>query len=274
MMGVSFQALPASTFVGTHSLREYTEPTVFRGLAADWPAVQSWSFAQLAANAPDLSVKLVDGDRESGHTCLRSSTLRAYLESLSGDSEAGGPSLYLKEFDLLKAIPGLTQDLGHTELFPKGALRSQRSWIGPAGARTGLHYDYLNNVAVQIVGKKRLFLVRPGTVERVGAVARKYDAWATLSQFGAEELFTRVGTPGDFFTVNLEAGDVLHIPAGWWHEVLNLTPSILFGGFYDSPARTLLRWAWVSSRDVLHYCGWLGKGNCTCHATENQRALL
>lgn len=274
MMAASFQALPASTFVGTHSLREYTEPTVFRGLAADWPAVKNWSFARLAASAPDLSVKLVDGDRESGDTCLRHSTLRAYLESLEGDNDAGGPSLYLKEFDLLKTIPGLTQDLGHTGLFPKGALRSQRSWIGPAAARTGLHYDYLNNVAVQIVGKKRFNLVRPGTVERVGAVARKYDAWATLSQLGAEELFTRVGTPGDFFTVNVEAGDVLHIPAGWWHEVLNLTPSILFGGFYDSPARTLLRWAWVSSRDVLHYCGWLGKGNCTCHATESQRALL
>ncbi len=264
-----FQALEAATFGGAHSLRDHAAPVVFRGLAADWPAVQRWDFLNLANLAPDVPVKLVAGDRERGSTRFINSTLRPYLESLQGRGELAHQSLYLKEFDLLDAVPELRLDLKHAELFPHGVTRSLQSWIGPAEARTGLHHDYLNNLAVQIVGKKRFHLVRPGTVERLGAVSRKYDSWATLSTLGARELATMAGTPSDFFAVDLEPGDVLHVPAGWWHEVLNLTPSILFGGFYGPRAEVLARWAWVRWRDLLHRFGWLGRAGCTCHPARH-----
>jgi lysine-specific demethylase 8 len=268
MTDVGFQSLAATRFTGSQALRRYVAPTLFKGLAAQWPAVQRWDFSELAARVPDLGVKLVAGNRETGNTHFIEASLRSYFESLQYFDDPTRPALYLKEFDLLNAVPALRCDLKHAELFPAGVTRSLQSWIGPAGARTGLHYDYLNNLAVQIVGRKRFYLVRPGTVERLGAVARKYDSWATLSMYGAKELAALAGTPEDFFVVDLEPGDVLHVPAGWWHEVLNLTPGILFGGFYGSRTRVLARWTWVCSRDWMHSLGWIGHGNCTCHANE------
>jgi len=207
--------LAVARFGGAHTLRGHAAPTVFRGLAADWPAVRGWDFARLATLVPDVSVSLVAGNRERGSTRFVDATSRAYLESLQGHGELAGQTLYLKEFDLLGAVPELRNDLKHAEIFPNGVTRSLQSWIGPAGARTGLHYDYLDNLAVQIIGEKRFYLVRPGTVERLGAVARKYDSWATLPNAGAMELAARDSAPDDFFVVDLAPGDVLFVPAGF-----------------------------------------------------------
>ena len=260
-----FQALAAAYAGAVPDWRLPPRPIVFRGLAACWPAVQQWTFSRLAAQVPSQSVRLVAGNRECGATRFVDSTLRQYLDSLGASVPAELQALYLKEFDLLKAAPELRGDLKYADLFPKGALRALQCWIGPAAARTGLHYDYLDNLAVQIIGRKRFFLARPGTVERYGAVSRKYDSWAKLSMLQAEDLAAGAGADSDLFSVDLAPGDVLYMPAGWWHQVSNLTPSLMFGGFYGRPWRVLARWAWVRSRDLLHRSGGLAAGDCTCH---------
>jgi lysine-specific demethylase 8 len=116
---------------------------------------------------------------------------------------------------------------------------------------------------VQVLGRKRWRLVRPGTVERLGAVSSKYDAWAVLSSCSVEHLVQRGAPAQDLFEVETGPGDVLHIPAGWWHEVLNLSPAVLFGGFHGPFATVLARWVWVSGRNARHRWG-LGR-DCTCH---------
>lgn len=248
-------------------LAHHDAPVVFRGLAGHWPAVRQWSFGGLAEQLDDVPVQLVAGNREHGATRFVHSTLRQYLRSLEADAGNGSsePQLYLKEFDLLKAQPRLRAELAHEQLLPKYSLRSLRTWIGPAGASTGLHHDYLDNLAVQIVGTKRWYFVRRGVIERRGLVSSKYDAWAVLSAVSARELAERETATGDFFCVDLNPGDVLYVPVGWWHEVTNLSASLFLGGFFGRPAPVLARWAWVSTRDWLHRRGWFAKGACTCH---------
>nr|WP_240508534.1 cupin-like domain-containing protein [Streptomyces ossamyceticus] len=112
-------------------------------------------------------------------------------------------------------------DLGEMDFLPRGSVNLAQCWIGPARARTGLHYDPLDNRAVQISGTKRFLLARPGTVERAGALSTKYDSWARLSRVGIAELAAGGGgaAADDFFAVDLEPGDVLYVPAHWWHEL-------------------------------------------------------
>lgn len=241
----------------------HRRPSVARARAADWPAVQKWSLAHLATLAPSMPVELVVGNREAGPTEFATSTLGEYLTLLSRRPETAERLPYLKEFDLLGRCPQLKADLRPKELLPKGALSSSRVWIGPTGARTGLHYDLLDNVAVQITGHKRFLLAAPGTVERAGHLSGKYDSWARLSAVAVMELAGEGA--GGFFVVDLEPGDVLHVPARWWHEVVNLSPSVLLSGFYGPVARVLPRWAWVKTRDVLHRTRVLRAQECTCH---------
>jgi lysine-specific demethylase 8 len=268
---LKFQPVEEAAFPGREGLAGRVRPSVFRGHAAAWPAVREWTFTRLAACVPDTPVALVDGNREAGSTQFTSTSLRGYIAGLDREGRAGRVA-YLKEFDLLRAAPGLNADLGHRELLPRRSLASLRSWIGPAGSSTGLHHDYLDNIAVQVLGRKRWRLARPGTVERMGAVSPKYDPWAVLASCGVHQLAEQGARTEDLFEVETGPGDVLHIPAGWWHEVHNLSACLLFGGFHGSAPAVLARWAWVGLRNVRHRWGRLGHGDCTCHPAGSRSA--
>jgi len=264
-MTLKFQPVHEAAFPGRDGLAGRTSPAVFRGHAAAWPAVREWTFTRLAAGLPDTPIALVEGDREAGATRFTSTTLRRYIAGLDDVDAPTARVPYLKEFDLLRAAPGLSADLAHRALLPRTNLASLRSWIGPAGSSTGLHHDYLDNVAVQVMGRKRWRLARPGTVERLGAVSPKYDPWAVLASCSVHQLAEQGAAAQDLFETETGPGDVLHVPAGWWHEVQNLSPCLLFGGFHGPVAGVLMRWAWVSVRNARHRWGTLGRQGCTCH---------
>jgi lysine-specific demethylase 8 len=246
------------------------EPAVFRGLAAEWPAVLTWTPSFLAGLNPDLPVQLVEGNRERTPTRFRTSTLGSFLGGLDRVDDA--PPLYLKEFDVLRQFPQLKADLRSDELFPPGSVTSRCVWIGPAGARTGLHYDLLDNFAVQIDGTKRFYVARPGVVEKAGGMSAKYDLWARLADVDVEALAKSSGEPDAFFVVDLEPGDVLYVPGGWWHEVVNVTPSILLSGFYGPRVPVVLTWLQVQARHLAHRAGLVGRAGCTCHAERGPGA--
>lgn len=263
-MTPTLQPVDEAAFPGRDELAGRSRPTVFRGHAADWPAVREWTFERLAGCVPDEPVTLVEGNREEGATQFARTSLRRYIAGLDG-AGASVRAAYLKEFDLLQAVPALKADLRHRELLPRGNLASLRSWIGPARSSTGLHHDYLDNIAVQVLGRKRWRLARRGVVERRGAVSPKYDPWAVLAAGSVMQLAGQGASAEDLFEVETGPGDVLHVPAGWWHEVHNLSPSLLFGGFHGPAPVVLARWAWVGVRNLRHRWGTLGRGDCTCH---------
>ncbi|MEU1282565.1 cupin-like domain-containing protein [Streptomyces sp. NPDC005805] len=244
-----------------------TGPALFRGLAAAWPAVDKWTPQYIGALAPDMPIQLVVGNRESGATRFSTSTLGAYVDGITGDQTDESHPPYLKEFDLLRRLPELRRDLRQDELFPRRCIRSSSAWIGPRGSRTGLHYDILDNFATVASGRKRFLLARPGAVEQAGHVSGKYDPWAVLARCTHADL-ARAGDlgPGTLFQADLGPGDVLYVPAGWWHEVVNLSPSVLISGFFGKPHRVVAKGAAVAFRNALHLCGFPDKNSCTCHA--------
>ncbi|MEK8034812.1 cupin-like domain-containing protein [Ideonella sp. DXS29W] len=261
---------------GPLALSGLVRPMVLRGAAAEWPAVRRWSFDALADGVPDQPVTLVVGNRERGTTRLRQGSLRDYLDCLALQAavDARAPAedvvYQLKEFDLLRAHPALRQDLRWQELArPRWSVVSHGMWIGPAGARTGLHRDLLDNLAVLLLGRKRFFLLPPGRVEALGAVSDKYDRWAVLARVGAEAL-AGGGAAEAIQVVDLAPGDALYLPRGWWHEVVNLTPSVLLGGFFGPVPRVVSLWAWTGLRQACHLAGWR-RGRCCCHADQGDQ---
>lgn len=246
------------------------QPQVWRGAAADWPAVRHWTFSSLRALAPDLPVQVVQGNRERDDTRLSTTTWGEHLAVLQAPSFDSPPG-NLKEFDLLKEFPALLNDLRLTALFPAGAVFANQAWIGPAHARTGLHFDLLDNVALTLIGRKRFYLMPPGSVED-HQVSEKYDRWARLSRIGLQEILQEGGqaAASALRVVDLGPGDALFVPSGWWHEVVNLEPSVLLSGFFGTRRQVWAAWLKTGALHALHQAGLWRRGHCTCHPAAHE----
>nr|WP_297350603.1 cupin-like domain-containing protein [uncultured Caldimonas sp.] len=239
-------------------------PRVLRGVAAGWPAIARWTFPYLASLAPDMPVRLVLGNRERSATHFVDATLGQYLGMLEAQPGDAQSSLYLKEFDLLGHFPALKDDLRTAPLFPSGAWVWNDVWIGPRGSRTGLHRDRLDNIAVLLRGRKRFRLAPPGSVEALGARSTKYDRVSVMATADLDELATRTPRPA-LYEVELAPGDALYTPAGWWHEVENLEPSVFLSGFFGGRLEVSAKWLATLPLHLLHRAGLWRRGNCVCH---------
>ena len=99
-----------------------------------------------------------------------------------------------------------------------------RFWLGPAGTVTPLHCDYDDNIFAQIWGTKRIFLVPPHHDEFL--YVREANPVLFGSPFDPERPdfdaypLARGAAPVECI---VEPGDMLYVPAGWYHQVRALT---------------------------------------------------
>jgi len=237
------------------ALRPYhqaAKPVVLRGAARHWEALKKWS-------DPQYLVETIGADTEfdiemGGYNNNKSKKLTIpldqymhYLDLWKQQQEQEGSSstipedqlLYLAQNDLpapLEAdikIPAVccTPDYNMGE----GRLYQRNFWMGPAGCYSPLHYDPLDNLLTQIVGRKRVFLLDPNKVDPTSLYVgqdheQQYNTSAVRDvedpNYRLHPKF-RQAVP-HLCTTELHPGDSLFIPKKWWHAVrsLDLTISV------------------------------------------------
>ena len=93
-------------------------------------------------------------------------------------------------------------------------------WLGNAETVTPLHYDELENMLVVFRGRKRITLFHPAQT----ALLYRY-ADARRQRFCSVNAENPDDTAHPLFahtmpdSIDLDAGDALVIPLGWWHHV-------------------------------------------------------
>jgi hypothetical protein len=146
--------------------------------------------------------------------------LRDYLDLTPPDAASGLPpyvgNLSLRELNRLCHWPSWFDKMG-----------PPRFWIGPARTVTPLHCDYDDNIFAQLWGTKRIFLAPPHHDaflyareanpllfgSPVDPEAPDYDAFPLARQAALVEIV-------------VEPGDMLYVPAGWYHQVRALSFSL------------------------------------------------
>lgn len=102
-----------------------------------------------------------------------------------------------------------------------------RFWMGPAGTVTPLHADYDDNLFAQVWGSKRIFLAPPHHDEFL--YPREANALLFGSPFDPEAPdFARFPLARQAALVEcvVRPGDMLYVPAGWFHQVRSLSFSL------------------------------------------------
>lgn len=106
-------------------------------------------------------------------------------------------------------------------------------WVGAGGHTTCLHYDPFDGTLVQLHGSKRIVLFPPSQLYNIYPFPisvhwqRGLKLRSTYSQVYPDqpdfEAFPRLRDAFQHrYEVVLNQGDVLFIPASWWHEVTTL----------------------------------------------------
>lgn len=193
-------------------------PVVVDDLAAEWPALERWTPATLAARFGDRRVKVYDARfGEPGANYMGSIDqipFRDFLATLL----AGERDLRMFLHNLSHAMPELLEDVR----FPDIGLRFSRqfvfSFFGARGTTTPLHFDIdMGDVLhTAVLGRRRIRLFAPADATAL------YRHPCTVRSYVDLDAPDRDRHPAiDFATgheVVLEPGQTLYMPAGWWHE--------------------------------------------------------
>lgn len=209
-------------------------PLVLTALTRDWPALGRWSPADFRARFGHAEIEVMadrdaDPERDRNFEAHRRHVAMAdYLDRI----ESGGASndTYLVAHNGALRNPALRPLLDDVrppdDLFDPALLATATSlWIGPAGTRTPLHHDTTNVFFCQIWGRKRFWLISPFETALLDG-ASGFFAGATAEEIEAGQRPELAGMR--VARVDLGPGEALFLPAGTWHEVLALEPSISF----------------------------------------------
>lgn len=119
--------------------------------------------------------------------------------------------MYLAAQPLSDDFHALRRDLRLPESLRRARPRVLM-WIGQAGNHTRPHYDVLHNLFIQVSGSKVFTVVSPRYIRRLSpSPAESSDA--------AVSALTAIPPSVPQRQIRVRPGDVLFLPAFWWHEV-------------------------------------------------------
>ncbi|APA68875.1 cupin-like domain-containing protein [Janthinobacterium sp. 1_2014MBL_MicDiv] len=197
-------------------------PFLMSGLVKRWPLSglapgvlrERYSHVPVRARVGDYINTAFAPDR-----AMQDMSMGAYLDLVEEGQHALPPylgNLELRELNSLCHWPAYFDKMG-----------PPRFWVGPAGTVTPLHCDYDDNIFAQVWGSKRIFLSPP----HHDAFLYPSEANAILfgSPFDPEAPdFQRfpLARQATMIECIVEPGDMLYVPAGWYHQVRALTFSL------------------------------------------------
>jgi len=226
-------------------LVRFDQPAVIRGGARAMPAVERWSVPYLEARLGDVRLKH-KLSRSHKHPDFGAASLKemfalgegSFGELLAAMTTGLEPERARRLFTgdeqfLLKRRDGVTtigeplrpllDDLVVPEIAAE-RLYSVWAWFSGKGVRTWLHYDNngCHNLNAQITGRKQCWLYAPEELARMAP----FPLGGKNPAYNCSAIDAEAPPPGfadvPCLEATLEAGDLLFIPAWWFHTFVHL----------------------------------------------------
>lgn len=167
----------------------------------------------------------------------RTATSNDFFSSSTAAMTTPTARVYLAQAPLADLPRALAKDVPTPEIVlkaGKGDVYDSSIWLGEAPTYTPLHRDPNPNLFVQLAGSKRVRLCRPQVGMGVFAkVQEKIGGRASATMRGEEMMVGEekavleeevwgehdADAEVEYWEAELESGDGLFIPKGWWHSV-------------------------------------------------------
>lgn len=202
------------------------KPVVIENFIDDWPAYKKWSLDYMADMAGDKTVPLYDDRPVSSKTQFNEPhakmNMREYVSLLKTK-----PTRYrIFLWNILKEVPELQEDFSYPDFGLKLLKGLPMLFFGGENSYTFMHYDIdlANIFHFHFHGKKQVILFDQTqnkylykvphsllTREDIDFANPDFEKWPALKKAKG-------------FITQLEHGNVLYMPEGYWHYMQYLTP--------------------------------------------------
>lgn len=208
-------------------------PGLFKRGIDHWPALK-WDFKNLVNKVgADTIVEIQQGRESNKKYEMESVQHKKKIEfgKFMEMVETAGSSndFYLTANNQAFTNSGLSNllkdigDIGDGYLDTGDSAERTFLWIGPKGIITPLHHDLTDNLFVQVKGTKLFHLIPALQVPYMYNNEHVFSDVDLLEyDLAAHPEYGKV-TP---IEIEVNAGDILYIPIGWWHHVVGKTASI------------------------------------------------
>lgn len=218
-----------STITKEDFLEKYFKPqipVVIEHQIEDWPAYKKWDLDYMAKLAGDKTVPLYDNrpvsHKDGFNEPHAQMKMSEYVELLKAE-----PTKYrIFLWNILKEVPELQKDYRYPDFGLKLMKGLPMLFFGGRDSYTFMHYDIdlANIFHFHFQGKKQVILFDQKqndylykipfsliTREDIDFANPDYEKWPALKQAKG-------------FITNLEHGNILYMPEGYWHYMRYLTP--------------------------------------------------
>lgn len=231
--GCSADAIPEEVF-------NSTEPLLMKGLVTSWPLVQAGNQSALAAadyirgfdrgspltvyqGDPDIDGRIFYNEEFTGFNFERTrQPLGQVLDKIFDVlAETTAPTYYVGSTMVDHWLPGFRTE-NDINLGDRESLNS--IWLGNR-SRIAAHYDFPNNIACSVVGRRRVTLFPPEQAKNlyVGPLEFTPSGQPISLVDSCQPDFINFpkyqAALDSSFSVELEAGDAVFIPSMWWHHI-------------------------------------------------------
>lgn len=234
------------------------KPVIITEVVNNWKIYSLWTtdFFNTLLGDREISVcasksPIVMVDPEKGFSNFaKPMKFRNFLELLNPDKNLTDKNYYYTRAQVLKLFPELMQDI-EIPIYCKNQPFNQdyliNLWMGSSGTTTSLHYDLDDNLLTQIRGKKRVILLDPKQTKFI----YPFPANSTTYHFSQVPNIDKPDLrqfpkceQAKSYEIILEAGEMLFIPAFWWHQVYTIDspqfPIISVNFWWKPPLMTWL----------------------------------
>jgi hypothetical protein len=205
-------------------------PVIITGEMRDWPALERWTPEYLSEKVGSAEIEYQGGrDANAGFErhkddCKQRMPFDRYMDLIAGSGWTN--DAYVTAYNSAAnraALAPLMDDLRY--LVQYLTCEHGMMWIGPMGTFTPLHYDLTNNLLAQVKGSKRIVLVPPSESSKLYNSAHVFSDVHDITDPERLKQFP-LAAEARSYEVDLEEGELLYIPLGWWHQVTALDFSV------------------------------------------------
>ncbi|SRX73253.1 cupin-like domain-containing protein [Aequorivita antarctica] len=202
------------------------KPVVIERFTEEWPAFKKWDLEYMADIAGDIMVPLYDNrpvsHKDGFNQPHAKMKMREYVELLKTE-----PTKYrIFLWNILKEVPQLQNDFDYPDFGLKLMKGLPMLFFGGKDSYTFMHYDIdlANIFHFHFQGKKEVILFDQTqnnhlykiphsliTREDIDFATPDYEKWPALKEAKG-------------YKANLEHGNILYMPEGYWHYMRYITP--------------------------------------------------